>query len=166
MFQECAPATAELLGHERVAWLRDLPAEAQNDGLAIVHAAPGDLWRAPQPGAEESELLAAYLPLAAETAVYGHIHRPFVRRLECADGRQLRQCRDALGRRSASVIPLDRQWRQPRLIRVAYDVEREAAILRASSYPDATRLVEMRRRGAFVRPVAFGCEARVSSQST
>jgi hypothetical protein len=59
MFQECAPATAELLGKERVAWLRDLPVEARIDGLALVHAAPGELWRAPQPTADDSELLLA-----------------------------------------------------------------------------------------------------------
>ena len=41
---------------------------------------------------------------------------------------------------------------RPRLVRVAYDVEREAALLLGIGYPDARRLVEMRRRGAFIRP--------------
>jgi predicted phosphodiesterase len=152
MFQECAPATAELLGHERVAWLRDLPAEARIDGLAIVHAAPGDLWRAPQPSAEDSELLAAYLPLAAETAAYGHIHRPFVRRLNALT---VANCGSVGmpwdGDPRASYLLIDDGV--PRLIRVAYDVERETAILRAGRYPDAERLIEMRRTGRFVRPV-------------
>jgi hypothetical protein len=39
-------------------------------------------------------------------------------------------------------------------VRVEYDVEREAALLLGSSYPDASRLVEMRRRGAFLKPAA------------
>ena len=41
---------------------------------------------------------------------------------------------------------------RPQLVRVEYDVEREAALLLGSGYPDAPRLVEMRRRGVFVKP--------------
>jgi hypothetical protein len=40
------------------------------------------------------------------------------------------------------------------LLRVAYDVEREAALLLSSGHPDARRLVEMRRRGVFIEPGA------------
>jgi hypothetical protein len=35
-------------------------------------------------------------------------------------------------------------------VRVEYDVEREAALLLGSGYPDAPRLAEMRRLGAFL----------------
>lgn len=151
MFQECAPVTAELLGEERVAWLRDLPAAERIDGLALVHAAPGNLWRAPQVTAEDSELLLTYRPLTSEIAVYGHIHRPFVRPL---DELTIVNC-------GSVGMPWDEDPRAsylliedgvPHLIRVAYDVEREAAILSASRYPDAARLIEMRRTGRFVRP--------------
>jgi predicted phosphodiesterase len=55
------------------------PAELQIGDVAIVHAAPGDLWRAPMPDAPHRELEAAYRPLRASTAVYGHIHCPFTR---------------------------------------------------------------------------------------
>ena len=41
---------------------------------------------------------------------------------------------------------------RPELVRVAYDLEREAAMLAASGYPDAPRLTEMRRRGEFLKP--------------
>jgi diadenosine tetraphosphatase ApaH/serine/threonine PP2A family protein phosphatase len=41
----------------------------------------------------------------------------------------------------------------PQLVRVAYDVEHEAAVLLRSRYPDAARLVEMRRQGRFVQAV-------------
>src|SRR5262249_9610323 len=41
------PATAELIGAARVAWLRELPAEYRIGGLALLHASPGNLWKAP-----------------------------------------------------------------------------------------------------------------------
>jgi putative phosphoesterase len=79
IFQEYAPATLDLLGEERVAWLRQLPAQQRVEDLVLVHAAPGDLWRAPMPDAEDDELSAVYESLDAATTVYGHIHRPFTR---------------------------------------------------------------------------------------
>jgi predicted phosphodiesterase len=153
MFQDYAPATRELLGEERVAWLRGLPPEVRTaDGLAVVHAAPGDLWRAPMPTTEDRELSLAYRPLAAKTAVYGHIHRPFVRPLTemtVANCGSVGMPWD--GDPRASYLLIDEGI--PRLIRVAYDVEREAAVMRRSHYPDAAKLIEMRRRAGFVRPV-------------
>jgi predicted phosphodiesterase len=151
MFQDYAPATRELLGEERVVWLRGLSREARLDSLAIVHAAPGDLWRAPMPTAEDRELSLTYRPLAAKAAVYGHIHRPFIRSL---DGMTVANCGSVGmpwdGDPRASYLLIDEGV--PRLIRVAYDVEREAKVMRRSRYPDAARLIAMRRRGGFVWP--------------
>jgi putative phosphoesterase len=151
IFQEYAPATLELLGDERVAWLRGLPVQERLEDLVLVHAAPDDLWRAPLPDAEDDELSAVYQPLDATTAVYGHIHRPYTRALA-----------GLTVANSGSVgIPWDGDPRacylliedgRAQLMRVEYDVEREAALLLGSAYPDAPRLVEMRRRGVFVRP--------------
>jgi diadenosine tetraphosphatase ApaH/serine/threonine PP2A family protein phosphatase len=42
---------------------------------------------------------------------------------------------------------------EPRVIRVEYDLEREAAALERSGYPDAYRLTEMRRLGRYLPPV-------------
>ena len=58
IFDQYAPATAELLGQERIAWLQTLPAEHRSGDLALVHASPGDLWRAPLPDADDEQLLA------------------------------------------------------------------------------------------------------------
>src|SRR5207249_1540073 len=55
-FDEYAPATVERLGDERLAWLRELPAEHREDTVALVHASPGDLWRAPMPDARSADL--------------------------------------------------------------------------------------------------------------
>jgi putative phosphoesterase len=151
IFQEYAPATLELLGEEQVTWLRQLPAQRRVGDLVLVHAAPGDLWRAPTPDAEDDELSAVYEPLDAATAVYGHIHRPYTRtltRLTVANSGSVGMPWDGDPRASYLLI----EDGHPRLMRVEYDVEREAALLLDSGYPDAPRLVEMRRRGVFLRP--------------
>ena len=149
LFDEFAPVTRELLGEERMTWLRQLPAEYHEDGLALVHASPGDLWRAPQPGAPDAELSSTYGPLAATLAVYGHIHRPYVRRLH-----------GLVVTNSGSVgSPFDGDPRASYLlvssgdaegVRVEYDVHREAATVLRSDYPDAARIAEMQRQGKFL----------------
>ncbi len=151
IFQEYVPATRELLGEERIAWLRGLPVERRLGDLVLLHAAPGDLWRAPMPEADDEELSRTYRPLGAPSAVYGHIHRPYTRELA-----------DLTVANSGSVgMPWDGDPRacylliedgRPRSVRVEYDVEREAGLLYGSGYPDASRLAEMRRRGLFLAP--------------
>jgi predicted phosphodiesterase len=149
MFDACAPATRELLGEERIAWLRGLPRQARIHGVAIVHAAPGDLWRAPMPYAEDAELEETYRPLDADSAVYGHIHRPFIR---FVDTMTVANCGSVGmpwdGDPRASYLVIDDGAAE--LVRVAYDVEREVASMLDSGYPDAARLAEMRRRGSFI----------------
>jgi len=72
----------ERLGEERNAWLQSLPMEWRHeDGIALVHAVPGDLWRAVPPDADDAELRATYGPLGAPVAVYCHIHRAYARRI-------------------------------------------------------------------------------------
>src|SRR5919204_5156486 len=38
LFAEIAPVACELLGDERLAWLRSLPMQWAGDGIAVVHA--------------------------------------------------------------------------------------------------------------------------------
>jgi putative phosphoesterase len=151
IFDQYAPATRELLGEERVAWLRELPAEQRLEDLVLVHAAPNDLWRAPLPEDDDEEIAAVYQPLDAATAVYGHIHRPYSRELGAL----------TVANSGSAGMPWDGDPRagyllvedgRPRLQRVEYDVEREAAILLGGGYPDAQRLVAMRRGGVFIQP--------------
>lgn len=152
LFSEYAPVTRELLGDERMAWLRRLPSELREDGLTLVHASPGDLWRAPLPDAQDSELEASYGPCAAEIAVYGHIHLPYVRRLAgftVANSGSVGSPFDGDSRASYLLV----ESGGVQIIRVEYDVEREVGLLLASGYPDAPRIAEMRRQGRFV-PVA------------
>lgn len=151
LFEEYAPVTRDLLGEERLQWLRRLPTEHRRDGVLVLHAAPGNLWRAPMPEADDGELLETYRPLGARLVVYGHIHRPYVRSLE-----------DMIVANSGSVgLPWDGDPRasylvagedEVEIVRVAYDVEREVNTVLRSGYPDGERIAAMLRRGGFQPP--------------
>jgi putative phosphoesterase len=151
VFEAQAPFAGELLGEERIAWLRGLPAEWRHDDVLLLHAGPGDLWRAPMPHADDEELTETYGDLGAAVVIYGHIHRPYVRALAgltvCNSG-SVGQPFDGDPRASYLVL----EDGEPAIRRVEYDVEREADVLLGSGYPGAERLVEMRRSGRFVSP--------------
>jgi putative phosphoesterase len=149
LFDAYAPASLEMIGSERLTWLRALPAEQRFEGLLVLHASPGDLWRAPMPDADEDELLSTYRPCAASIVAYGHIHRPYVRSpgtITVANSGSVGSPFDGDPRASYLVV----EHGMVRIVRVEYDVEREVALLLASDYPDNRRIAEMRRRGSFV----------------
>lgn len=71
----------EFIGDERLRWLKTLPAMHVGDGFAVLHASPGDLWRAPMVNASNEEVQKTYAGLCSPTVVYGHLHVSYVRRL-------------------------------------------------------------------------------------
>jgi putative phosphoesterase len=149
LFGEYAPATVELLGDDRMAWLRQLPHEHREGDIALMHASPGDLWRAPPPDADDADLERTYGSCDAEIVVYGHIHRPYVRtlhRFTVANSGSVGSPFD--GDPRASYLLVDSGTVQ--IVRVDYDIEREVDLLSRSHYPDAARIAETRRRGRFV----------------
>jgi len=151
LFDLCGPATREMIGESRLAWLRHLPTELRHDSLALLHASPGNLWRAPMDTAGDAELGEIYGPLSAAIVVYCHIHRPFVRKVG-----NITVCNTGSvgapydGDPRASYLLVDNG--QPAIRRVQYDVEKEAARLLASSYPLKEWIAETRRRGSYVPP--------------
>src|SRR3954469_22244875 len=150
LFEEYAPATQQLLGDERVSWLRRLPGEHREQDAVLVHASPGDLWRAPMPDADDVQISGTYGPCDAETVVYGHIHRPYVRRLDqftITNSGSVGSPFD--GDPRASYLLLEAGEAQ--VVRVEYDIEREVDLLLRSGYPDARRIAETRRLGKFIR---------------
>jgi predicted phosphodiesterase len=151
LFNAYAPDTQARLGDERLAWLRDLPGEYRVGDLTVLHAQPDDLWRAPMPDATDAEFLAAYRVVSSRHVACGHIHRPFTRvagalRITNAGSVGLPWDGDP---RASYVLITDGTLE---IIRVAYDIDAEVAALHAARHPDSQRLMEMRRRGRFIRP--------------
>jgi hypothetical protein len=56
LFDLCGPATRRMIGESRMAWLRALPPELRHEKVALMHASPGNLWRAPLDTADDAEL--------------------------------------------------------------------------------------------------------------
>jgi putative phosphoesterase len=136
VLDEIAMATRDRLGEERIQWLRNLPLELRQPPLALVHASPGNIWAAPLPEATDAELADTYRSLAAPVAVYGHIHRSFVRPCGAhivANTGSLSLSHDGDAR--ASYLLLD--GLHVRIERVDYDLEGEAAALLRSGLPRA-----------------------------
>ncbi|MEI9972734.1 MAG: metallophosphoesterase family protein [Ignavibacteriota bacterium] len=141
---EMAAYSRELMGEARLAWLRALPREQVHEGFALVHATPASAWRSPMDSAVDGDLESAYGVLGRRVVAYGHIHRPFVRRiggLVVANSGSVGQPHD--GDRRASYLLLDDG--EPSIRRVEYDVARELSALRSSRLPHAdwvARIVE------------------------
>jgi putative phosphoesterase len=149
--QEMIPPTQVSIGEERLRWLEQLPDEYSGEGFCLVHASPGDLWRAPMPNASDEELQSTYAPLRAPIAVYGHIHCSFVRRLpgmSVANSGSVSQSYD--GDRRASYLVIDGE--SVAIRRVEYDVESEAEDVLRSGLPHAGWLSRILLAGKYVPP--------------
>ena len=151
LFDLSGPATKQMIGASRLEWLRALPAELRHENLALMHASPGNLWRAPMDTADDAELETTYKPLNTEIVVYCHIHRPFIRKVGsmtvCNTG-SVGSPYDGDPRASYFLI----EDGKPAIRRVTYDVEKEVGRLLASDYPQKEWIAEMRRKGSYVPP--------------
>jgi putative phosphoesterase len=146
-----APATAELIGPARLAWLRQLPAEYRIGGMVLLHASPINLWKAPMPDSDAQTLITTYEALSSPTVVYGHIHRPYVRtlpRMTIANSGSVGLPYD--GDPRAAYLLIDDDDVQVR--RVEYDVDAEIQSLLRSAYPHASWFASMLRAGRYVPP--------------
>jgi putative phosphoesterase len=136
---------AERIGSGRNAWLQALPMEWRHeDQVALVHAVPGDLWRAVPPETDDAELRSTYGPLGARLAVYCHIHRPYVRPigdLTIANTGSVGLPFDGDPRASYLLVEDGR----PEIRRLAYDVERAVAEVLASDLPEADSVATVYR---------------------
>lgn len=151
MIEECAVATRKIIGESRLQQLQALPMEIRERDLVLMHAAPGDVWKAPMDPADEAALQNVYGSIGARTVVYGHIHRPFIKKLSsvtvCNSG-SVGMPYDGDPRASYLLLTDGR----PEIRRVEYDIEREIKSLLASNYPHREWLAEVRRRGAYLIP--------------
>jgi hypothetical protein len=105
------------------------------------------------PDAGDEVLTETFGPLGEPLAVYGHIHIPYIRRLE----------KLTVANSGSAGMPADGDWRasyllirdgEPSLRRVEYDLERELSELATSGSPIAEALAEGRRQGRIIFPKA------------
>jgi len=146
--EEMAVATREVLGKERLEWLAKLPRLRVYGSMALVHASSDSTWRSPMPEASDAELESVYSPLGRSVAVYGHIHRPFIRSLSgltVANSGSVSLSYD--GDRRAAYLLLD-DW-EPSIRRVEYDVDRELKTLRGSGSPHADWIARTLESGCY-----------------
>jgi predicted phosphodiesterase len=149
--EEMIPATLASIGEERLRWLEGLPDKYSGEGFCLVHASPGDLWRAPMSNASDEELQSTYAPLRARIAVYGHIHCSYIRRLQgmtIANTGSVSQSYD--GDRRASYLVIDGE--SVAIRRIEYDVKSEAEDVLRSGLPHAAWLSRILLAGKYVPP--------------
>jgi predicted phosphodiesterase len=149
--QETIPPTLASIGEERLRWLEGLPSLYSQPGFSLVHASPEDLWRAPMPNASDDELRSTYASLGAQIVVYGHIHRPYIRRVQAmtiANTGSVGQSYD--GDRRASYLVIEGE--SITIHRVEYDVESEAEELLRSGLPHAEWLARILLAGRYCAP--------------
>jgi predicted phosphodiesterase len=139
---EMAAVTREKLGADRLAWLATLPLTQIDTPMTLVHASPGDLWRAPMPEATDAELESVYAPLGRPVAVYAHIHRSYIRSIAgmtVVNTGSVSLSHD--GDTRASYLLLDDT--KPAIRRVEYDVNMEVRALAACGLPHANWVSKM-----------------------
>jgi predicted phosphodiesterase len=149
--QEMAKATRDALGEERLAWLRGLPRIQIHGPMALVHASPESAWRAPMPEASDAELESVYSPLGQPIAVYGHIHRSFIRSVSgmiVVNTGSVSLSYD--GDRRAAYLLLEGS--QPAIRRVDYDVDKELKALSVCGLPHADWVAKILNSGGFQMP--------------
>jgi predicted phosphodiesterase len=149
--EEMAGATRAVLGEERIAWLGTLAPVQTVEGMVLVHASPGDAWRAPSPEAGDDELVSAFESLGQSIAIYAHIHRSFVRRtprMTVANTGSVSLSYD--GDRRAAYLLIDGSSGGIR--RVEYDVEREITLLRQCGLPHSDWIAKTLESGSFQMP--------------
>jgi predicted phosphodiesterase len=149
--EEMAERARDALGEERLAWLGTLPRIQTHGPLALVHASPESLWRAPTPEADDAELESTYGPLGRTTVVYAHVHRPFVREVSgmvVVNTGSVGLPYD--GDPRAAYLLLDGS--EPAIRRVEYDVEGEINALSKCGVPRADWVARILRRGRFEMP--------------
>ena len=147
--EQFADATQEMIGSARLEWLRKLPPELRHENMVLLHASPGNVWRAPMDTADDQAFIDTYSSLKANMVVYCHIHRPFIRKVG-----EMTICNCGSvgspydGDPRASYLMIDDE--RPAIRRVEYDVEKEVGRLMASDHPHKEWIAQIRRSGIYV----------------
>jgi putative phosphoesterase len=147
--RDIARATRQRLGNARLAWLTTLPLVVQHESFALTHASPQSCWKAPSDNASDADLELAYGSLGKSIVVFGHVHRPSVRRLVGQPRTLINAGSVGLsydGDPRASYLLMDEE--APTIRRVEYDVDRELGALATCGLPGAEWTSRMLRTSA------------------
>lgn len=152
VIREMMAATRARLGEERIKWLRELPRVRIQDSIALVHASPESPWRSPVQEASDAELFSVYGPLGRPVAIYGHIHRSFIRSVRSPQNTEMLVANAGSvslsydGDTRAAYLLLD--GTKPTIRRVEYDVEKEIKVLSACGLPHSDWIAKTLRSGS------------------
>jgi putative phosphoesterase len=149
LLTQTIPSIVDLIGPDRLDWLRTLPRRWSGGNVSVVHAAPDDDWQNVPATTPDDELTRVYAPLESQFVVYGHIHQPYVRHLTTftvANAGAVGLPYDGDPRASYLLLDDDRV----EIRRVEYDVEYEIALLQRSSDPFAEATAQTLRTGRYV----------------
>jgi putative phosphoesterase len=144
--REIASATRSVLGEERLAWLREQPLVNTQDVFALVHATPESCWYAPADKGTDAELETTYGPLDRPIVIFGHTHRPSIRRIAGYPRLLINTGSVGLpydGDPRASYLLLE--GNSPSIQRVEYDMEKELKALSSCGLPGAAWTAKMLR---------------------
>lgn len=151
VIEDQVATTCDWVGQERIEWLKSLPALYRHESIAIVHASPGNLWRAPMHDANEAELESVYGALNSKIMIYGHIHRSYVRSLPgftLANSGSVSLSYDG-DPRSAYLLIDDEKVT---IRRVEYDLDKAQQDLMSSGLPHAEWVCRVLRAAGYVPP--------------
>jgi predicted phosphodiesterase len=143
---EAAKRAIDLLGPERLAYLKSLPLLHVHGNMALVHATPWSIHDVVLPEAPEDDARRMLREAGAGVVAYGHIHTAYHRRV---DGKLLLSAgavafsNDAEPRPTYSIVNLDGDG-LVEVRRVGYDVEAEIA---AFGLDDSSPHVRTMRNG-------------------
>ena len=113
-----------------------------------MHAVPDDVWPIVPATASDEELTRIYGALESRLVIYGHIHLPFVRRMDAlivANSGAVSLSFDGDPRASYALVDGD----EVQIRRVEYDVDKEVRLLMAGDDPFATSTIETLRTGRY-----------------
>jgi predicted phosphodiesterase len=149
LLTQTIPSTIDLIGRDRLAWLRALPRRWADGGLSVVHAGPDDVWQNIPATTPDEELARVYAPLLSKCVVYGHIHQPYIRHVAAfsvANAGAVGLPYDGDPRASYLLIDDDRV----EIRRVEYDIQSEISLLLRSTDPFAKATAQTLRTGRYV----------------
>lgn len=137
--------TRKKLGPERLQWLASLSFSERfshdgKDRTLIVHANPLNMEDQLYPDMTEEQLRPYLASVHAEILAFGHLHIPYLRPVDgilLADVSSVGHPKDHDRRAAYTVVRWDGEQRAVQQVRVPYDIERTAQLLRESDMPGA-----------------------------